>query len=325
MLFGLGVLGVLGFVVAAVASPASEARSAHIDGLTDALLVPLGASMVSYGLWSTSQLNPVFDTRIYAFEETLGLQFSVLGVMSYRFLSPLSAGATACYNLLAVGTILVALMQPHRDRERDVLAAVVAAGACGFALYFICPVVGPLTAFAPIYPAALPGISPGSELITAAVGPPRNGMPSLHTVWALLIWFNSRPLPSIARRALKTFSLLTMWAVMGLDDTHWLMDVVVAVPLAVGIQAAFVGNDCEVRQRNWTTVLMGAGLTAVWLMAFRLGAPLPALPPVLAWIAVAGTVYWPLRRWHISGEAGSRDARTPIRRRLTRELGLDGP
>src|SRR2546430_7679759 len=27
---------------------------------------------------------------------------------------------------------------------------------CGFALYFVCPVVRPLTAFGPLYPAALP-------------------------------------------------------------------------------------------------------------------------------------------------------------------------
>ena len=54
MLFGLGVLGVVGFVVPRRVSTRSEERADYIGGLMDALLLPLGASMVSYGLWATS-------------------------------------------------------------------------------------------------------------------------------------------------------------------------------------------------------------------------------------------------------------------------------
>ena len=61
-------------------------------------------------------------------------------------------------------------------------------------------------------------------------------MPSLHTIWALLIWFNVGSLSARLRIGLRAFVILTLWAVMGLDDTHWLTDVVVGVPLAVAVQ-----------------------------------------------------------------------------------------
>jgi hypothetical protein len=296
MLFGLGVLGAFGFLLAARVATDPAVKSRYVGQLMDALLLPLGASMVSYGLWATTRLNPVYDGRIYAFEEILGVKFSLLGVASYRMLRPLSGIATACYSLLAVGIVLVAAAQRHPRREQDVLAATLVAGACGFALYFVCPVAGPLTAFGPLYPAALPAPPVDMALITATVGAPRNGMPSLHTIWALLVWFNAQSLPAGPRRGLRSFSLLTLWAAMGLDDTHWFMDVVVGVPLAVAIQAGVVTRGFEAASRTWVTVLVCAAAAAAWLAGFRAGTPLLALPPIAAWAAVAVTLAWPLSR-----------------------------
>jgi hypothetical protein len=47
---------------------------------------------------------------------------------------------------------VVAAAQPDRRRGQAVLNATLVAGACGFALYFICPAVGPSVSFAPFYP-----------------------------------------------------------------------------------------------------------------------------------------------------------------------------
>ena len=62
------------------AVPDAEAKSRYVEQLLNALLFPLGASMVSFGLWATHRVNPVYDGRIYAFEEILGFKFSILGV-----------------------------------------------------------------------------------------------------------------------------------------------------------------------------------------------------------------------------------------------------
>jgi hypothetical protein len=89
---------------------------------------------------------------------------------------------------------------------------------------------------------------------------------------------------------------LTLWAVMGLDDTHWLTDVIVGVPLAVALQWAFVPADRVPQARRWATVVACMVLTVAWLLAIRAGRPLLDLSPMLAWIAVLGTVGWPLSR-----------------------------
>lgn len=297
MLFALGVLGAFGFVLAAYAATDSGVRAGHSNQLLDALLLPVAASMVSYGLWATYRLNPVYDPRLYAFEEILGVKFSLLGARSYLMLHPLSGVATVCYNLVAVAIALVAAGQRDPRRQQDVLTATLIAGACGFALYFVCPVVGPLVSFGPFYPHTLPAVPLDPALLMAPAGWPRNGMPSLHTIWALLIWFNARDMAPGLRRGLQVFVLLTLWSVLSPEGSHWFMDVVVSVPLAVAIQSAFVARRFEAARRTWTTVLVCLTVTAGWLLGFRLGAPLLSLPPVVAWAAVAGTVCWPLSRY----------------------------
>jgi hypothetical protein len=120
-------------------------------------------------------------------------------------------------------------------------------------------------------------------------------MPSLHTAWALLLWFNRRQLAVTWQWALRAFVVLTLWAVMGLDDTHWFLDVVVAVPYAVALQLAFVTGVAQT-SRRWIDVAICSALAGVWLAGLRTGSPLLSLPPVLAWAAVVATVWWPLFR-----------------------------
>ena len=191
MLFALGVLGVCGFLLAAAVSDA-ETKARYVEQLLNALLFPLGASMVSFGLWATHRVNPVYDTRIYAFRGNSASSFR----SSASVLPPAATFQRPCERMLRDGrgeTVWLAAQGCTR-RERNFLTATVVAGACGFALYFLCPVVGPLTAFRPLYPNALPDLGPDAPLLVAATGAPRNGMPSLHTIWALLIWFNLGPL-----------------------------------------------------------------------------------------------------------------------------------
>jgi PAP2 superfamily protein len=335
MLFALGVLGAFGFLLAACRASDRQERMRYLGQLGDALILPMGASLASFGLWSTYRLNPVYDGRVYAFEEILGLQFSVLGVRTYHLLAPLSAAATACYGTVALAIVLVAAAQRRPDGEAEVLTAMVVAGASGFVLYFICPVVGPLNAFGPPYPDALPMILRDAPLIVAPLGHPRNGMPSLHTVWALLIWFNAQSVRPSWRWGFRLFVVMTFWAVMGLDDTHWLMDMVVAVPLAVALQSAIVSRPLEDAGQKWTTVACCLALTAAWLIGLRASTLLLRLPAAGAWTAVVATVWWPLSRQLGADLAGGADrarssatrfmyAAIPIRDLFHRDRPADG-
>jgi hypothetical protein len=303
MLSALGALGVIGFLVAAMRADSAQSRARFIQQLTTALIIPMAASTASFGLWSTSAINPVYDGRVYAFEEILGFKFSLLGVQSYRLLPPLSAIATGCYGILPLAIALIAAAQKDRRAEHAVLMATVFAGASGFALYYFCPVAGPLHAFKSTYPETLPAIPISWPLMTAPIGPPRNGMPSLHTAWALLLWFNCRNLGVAWQWALRVFVALTLWAVMGLDDTHWFLDVVVAVPFAVAVQLAFVSSAAQ-SSRRWIDVAVCSTLTVGWLVGLKTATPLLGLPPVLAWAAVAATVWWPLTRERAAAHTG---------------------
>jgi hypothetical protein len=293
----VGWLGALGFIVAAVRASDPRDKATHVRQLLDALLLPLAASMVSFGLWSTSFVNPVYDARVYAFEELLGVRLSLLGVRSFLWLAPFALVAAAAYGLVGLGVVLVAAAQKTARRETDILNAAVVAGICGFVLYFICPVVGPLAIFPSTYPSFLPPVPAGVPLMIAPFAAPRNAMPSLHTVWALLIWFNADTLSTRARRSARLFAVMNLWAAIGVVGAHWFMDMVVAVPLAVAIQSAVIGD--QYGERRWTTAMASGVLTVVWLIGFRAADPLLSLPKIAAWIAVLVTICWPLRRWLI--------------------------
>ena len=96
------VLGVCGFLLAAAVSDA-EAKSLYVEQLLNALLFPLGASMVSFGLWATHRVNPVYDTRIYAFEK--------FSASSSRSSSP---SPTTCCDLSAALRARVTRCSPWR-------------------------------------------------------------------------------------------------------------------------------------------------------------------------------------------------------------------
>jgi hypothetical protein len=90
---------------------------------------------------------------------------------------------------------------------------------------------------------------------------------------------------------------MNLWAAIGVVGAHWFMDMVVAVPLAVAIQSAVIGD--QYGERRWTTAMASGVLTVVWLIGFRAADPLLSLPKIAAWIAVLVTICWPLRRWLI--------------------------
>lgn len=298
MMGALGILGVAGFVLAARRAADERSRAAHLSVLLNALVLPLAALMISFGLWSTYRLNPVYDGRVYAFEETLGIRVPALVASAFPQLKPISNLATACYMLTALALSVVAAWQPSRRGERAVLTAAMVAGACGFALYFICPVVGTVQAFGALFPHALPAATP--MLLTARLGVPRSAMPSLHTAWALLVWFNVREMQAgpALRWTLRLFVGLTLFAVFGPDGQHWLLDVVVAVPFAVGIQTICVPSRADTSPR--TTAIVSALFVAAWVASVRVGSSLAQTPAVISWALILTTVLWPLSRLHIA-------------------------
>jgi membrane-associated phospholipid phosphatase len=87
---------------------------------------------------------------------------------------------------------------------------------------------------------------------------PRNAVPSLHSAWALLIWWSLRYSKNWMRGLATVFLALTLLATLGLGE-HYPIDLVVALPFAVAAMSACVGQyqkqlwRARSRWRGWFT------------------------------------------------------------------------
>jgi hypothetical protein len=113
---------------------------------------------------------------------------------------------------------------------------------------------------------------------------PRNAIPSLHVAWCLLVVYNSWWYRSWALRTYALISLaLTAAATLGLGE-HYLIDLIVAAPLSVAIQAGV--------ERRWIPAAGNLAIVVAWLVALRMGVGWHATP-VASWIAVGVTLAVP--------------------------------
>lgn len=286
----VGLIG-LGFLLFAAATGSRADRIVWRARLAPALFLPLGVSTVPFFLWLSGFVNPVHDLYVFAYEELLGPRFSVLAVDLLERIIPLGLISLVCYMALPFGIAALYVLQRRAAMEVDILAAFAVSMAIGFSLYFVFPVVGPLTAYGDAFPAALP--PPGSiqamPLDIAALAP-RNGMPSLHATAAFLIWLNARPLAALPRRLLRGFAMFNLFGAMGLPDAHWLTDLIVAVPLTLAVQAICNMALPLWSAARWTAILVGFGLVGGWFALLWWGQPTLAGIPGAAWIAVTTTL-----------------------------------
>src|SRR5205085_1858625 len=109
---------------------------------------------------------------------------------------------------------------------------------------------------------------------------------SLHTTWALLLFWHARPLALGFRLLTLVFLVCTLLATLGLG-LHYAVDLVVALPFALAVQAVTV--PAPPRQRL-AMLALGASLVAAWLLLIRFGLSLLTVSPLLTVPAAFATV-----------------------------------
>jgi hypothetical protein len=266
----------------------------------DAALVPLlcVATMVAVG--PAIGLTPMTYDRLLYIVDTkfivtkLGVPPS--WVMGRLFLDH-NWMRTACgyvYNSLPLG-LAICLAFQWQDRKRkiwyplDLRWLSITLGCAGFLLYLICPAAGPIYLFPRQFPLEVPNLA----WIAAAPGllgeVPRNGMPSLHVGWTLLLYWNMRHRAWWISIAAAIYVMMTAMATLGLGE-HYLVDLMVAVPVGLSMQGLWLRTQGALR---WAAIGVGAAITLGWLIAFRTGAALaiPAGPAM--WVMAALTVLVP--------------------------------
>lgn len=249
-------------------------------------------------------LTPItYDRLLYVFDLNFGGPPSwVIG----RLLRSHTWLLKACgyvYNSLPLG-LAVCLAIQWRERQRNAPVGVdlrwlsVALGVAGFLLYQVSPASGPVYLFGKDFPFHVPDLA-GLAIQPAFLQPAaRNGMPSLHVGWTLLLFWNIRRRNWWMGVIAATYLTLTALATLGFGE-HYLADLMVAPALALAIQAACTRTNARFR---WIALATGAIVTLAWLIAFRTGAALRIPSGITTWsmalvsVALPAIAAWRLER-----------------------------
>jgi len=285
---GLASLFVMGTTVAST-TPCKHPDRPAAFGV--ALAIPLSLIVASVMLPMTAHMHrATFDTVLCAFDGSLGLQPSfVLGrlLKNLRWLDWVSR--VAYQQVPAAMAILYgSTLGAKHCRKPNLVLVFCTAKLVGYLLYAVVPAAGPLYLFASRFPDSAPRLA-GLAWLPAALptDSPRNAMPSLHMTWAVLLCWNARKARNWLRAGFVLFLLLTVLITLGSGE-HYLIDLVVAMPFALAIQAAFI---VPVRELPVSLPFWGGSVaTLAWLAFLRFAAPVWLGSVVLDWSLVMMTV-----------------------------------
>jgi hypothetical protein len=282
--FGAGVVAAaafLGLASTLVLGWKATRDTAALRPLLLATFCPALVIFTNVALIAIIRFQPaIFDLFLFRFDGLLGLQPSFL-VGQWFAASPFLRNACfLVYSALPLAEVLVLLLFVRGNRmPANPLIVFMVAAVAGFLQYQVCPATGPIHVFGTEFPNYPPGTLPLQSMRLDDL--PRNAMPSLHSAWSILIWWNVRHCRRWIRHLAAVFLALTLLATLGLGE-HYLIDLVVAVPFAAAALA--------VCAKQFGRALAAGALTLAWLVYLRFGLPAVALSPLQAWIAVLATV-----------------------------------
>jgi hypothetical protein len=293
---GLGCLGALcTYAFWGPDTHRSRSRYALLTGLILCLYVLLSGFPLSF---SAQSGTPPVDFVAYAGDEALGGQFSQWVESLFLAVPLLAQLCFHVYNAVALGLAIVLAWQiAVRDSPtRGAVLSFLIAGALGHTVYLLFPVIGPRFLFGldgayvsatSVFPSPVPL---AAEFVLPAVIPsvPRNCMPSLHTGWALLVFWQSRAFGRWGRVFGASFLVLTVLATLGFG-LHYLVDLIAAVPFAVMVHAFFTPRGEGAERERRQALIVSTVCFVAWLLLLRFGTALLLSSTVLAWALAAAT------------------------------------
>ena len=281
-----------------------ETKRVHLERAREVGLIPSLCLCSAIAVNLAVGLTPItYDRILYVFDTKFGGPPSWMIGTLLRAHPWLLKACGYVYNSLPLGLAACLAIQ-WRDRQTNARVLVdlrwlsVALGIVGFLLYQISPAAGPTYLFGKDFPFHVPDLA-GLAIQPAWLQPAaRNGMPSLHVGWTLLLFWNMRRRAWWLGAIAATYLTLTALATLGFGE-HYLADLMVAPPLALAIQAACTRTEKGIR---WVALATGAAITLAWLIAFRTGFALRIPEGAATWsialvsIALPGIAAWRLER-----------------------------
>lgn len=262
------------------------------DALRDALVLPVFSLVAGLLMQQTNtSSHPSYDYLVYAFDWSLGISPEFAAVTLFRKAPWIGATASIIYRGLLIFPPLYHGWALYRGRARriNLMHAFALAGVAGFALYQICPAMGPLYAFGDRFPDHLPGADTIPLKAFSSTGV-NNAMPSMHMTWALLVWWSAWELGPWAVAVASAFVMFTGLATLGFGE-HYLVDLIVSVPVAMTVAGICVGR--------YGLAAAGLALSVAWTVFLRTGGGM-SLPGPANWFLIGATLFiagYSMRRW----------------------------
>lgn len=261
-----------------------EERKARFSLLLTSMAIPFFVIASTLPIVLSGALHPrTYDPILYSIDLGLGFDPSFLLGRALDLHPWVKELCVIAYFQLPLGVALLYgnhVTGPNRERRQNVYTIFAVAGAAGYALYNILPAAGPRYLFPRLFPDGTPALSLHlSASVPMASTIPRNAMPSLHMAWALLIFWNARQSPLWMKVVSWYFLAFTILATMGSGE-HYAVDLAVAVPFALAVQAG-----CEKSRSKARTfaAVTGAVLTITWILLLRFAPAMLESVPKLTW------------------------------------------
>jgi hypothetical protein len=279
-----------------------DERKLLLYGFLPAVLFVGSEYMASTLLDITEKLHPkCFDLFLYSFDGSLRVQFSFL--MGQFFWTHLWVRfvCLVIYIALPLPLALVYAAQLRQKREAAfaVMLAFLVTGPVGVLFYNMIPAIGPRALFGAAYPFHPPAIADVMHMTVVPIlrTGVRNAMPSLHTAWVLLVWWNSKGLARWIRTIAMLFVILTVMATLGTGE-HYFVDLVVAFPFALMVQAACTYSLPFSSGARRNAFLFGTFVTLLWMALLSFSVGIFWISPVLPWVMIVATVAPSILLWN---------------------------
>jgi hypothetical protein len=288
-------LGVSSFAIVAVRSiwDGQERRLLLYAWVPAAIFVITGPLAGRMHGWTLKARPQTLDLYLLSFDGSLRVQLAFSIGQYYARLPWLHNPTLVAYLGVPIPMALVYAGRLVRLREGAFpsMLAFLIAGPMGFLFYYLFPACGPLYVFGQAFPFHPPPIAILPRLALGPIAIPgwRNAMPSLHLTWALLPWWYSKGLSWIERLVAFAFLVLTGVATLGTGE-HWFVDLIVAFPYALMIQAICAYHVPWKDPARKAALFLGLGGILGWMAVLRYGTELFWTSPIVPWALSAGTV-----------------------------------
>jgi hypothetical protein len=293
----LSYLGLTSLVVMAVQSLWTEERerrrllfSAWVPA---ALYVTLDYFAPAMLEWTGHAHAKTLDLYLLSFDGSLRLQLAFLVGQFYSRNGWFHIISFIGYVAMAIPIAIVysGRLVRFRDKAFPSMLAFIITGPVGVICYNLFPACGPRALFGPAFPFHPLAVTDLPRLALEAVPilGARNAIPSLHIAWTLLAWWYSKGLSRVERAIVLAFLVLTVFATLGTGE-HWFVDLVVAFPFALMIQAIAAYRVSWKNPTRIAAFAVGLAGTLGWFVALRYATKMFWTSPVVPWALIAGTI-----------------------------------